>query len=78
MLRRKSCEAANWVDFRKIREIELGIAKPPTKAELLIRTYSNGDSNSGGESSGTDWTVSEEMSIDSKSRGTDSGMNRNV
>ena len=27
MLRRKSCEAANWVDFRKIREIELGIAK---------------------------------------------------
>jgi len=78
MLRRKSCEGANWVDFRKIREIELGIAKPPTKAELLIRTYSNGDSNSGGESSGTDWTVSEEMSIGSKSnasRGTDSGMN---
>ena len=27
MLRRKSCEGANWVDFRKIREIELGIAK---------------------------------------------------
>jgi len=75
MLRRKSCEAANWVDFRKIREIELGIKKPPTKAELLIRTYSNGDSNSGGESSGTDWTVSEDMSIGSKSRGTDSGMN---
>lgn len=73
MLRRKSYDTGSWVDFRKIREIELGIKKPPTKAEILIRTYSNGDSNSGGESSGTDWTVSEELST--KSRGTDSGMN---
>ena len=36
MLRRKSCEGANWVDFRKIREIELGIAKVFDKIMHLI------------------------------------------
>jgi hypothetical protein len=64
-------ENENWVDFRRLREIELGIAKPPSKAEILIRTYSNGDSNSGGESSGTDWTISEELTM---SKGSNSGL----
>jgi len=63
-------DGTTWIDFRKLREIELGIAKSPTKAEQLIRTYSTGDSNhSSEEGSGTDsWTTSDTSDLGRRSR----------
>lgn len=63
-------DGTTWIDFRKMREIELGLAKAPTKAEQLIRTYSTGDSNnSSEEGSGSDsWTASDTSDLGDRSR----------
>lgn len=63
-------DGSTWIDFRKLREIELGIAKSPTKAEQLIRTYSTGESNhSSEEGSGSDsWTASDTSDLGRRSR----------